>query len=404
MHKAPERFVHGYVAPGFEPVRQQFTDNFRTKSETGAALTIYYKNEKVVDIWGGYMDKKGTREWTENSLCLYFSATKGVAALCLAKLHNDGLLDYDQKVSTYWPAFAQNGKEHITVRQLLAHQAGLCLLDKKIPLSRMNDFDYVKSKLECAKPMWEPGSRNGYSAGLLGMYMRELSRLTDAKHRTVGQYLHDELVTPNSIEFYIGIPDTINSKRVATIELAGPVKRLFHLGQLPRAMRKKVINPSSLFMKSLSTIKGYNVNERATWLIEEPSGNGIGTARAVAYLYNLFIDPSNPLHLNDGTKNDLAAPAIVPPGGEADIVMGMDMYYNLGFMKGGKLSKYAVNNEVFGFGGASGSNAFADPTNHLAYCYLPNKMGLSVPDKRDMAIQNVTYKCISASEAANIKK
>jgi len=152
----PESVIKGYVAPGFEEVKEEYINNFIHRKENGSALTIYYKGEKVVDLWGGYRDALTNKEWEENTKVIVFSTTKGLAALCLATAHSNGWLDYDEKVSTYWPEFAQNGKEDITVKQLLAHEAGLCLVDEVFEIDDLADFDYIAEIMARQKPLWEP--------------------------------------------------------------------------------------------------------------------------------------------------------------------------------------------------------------------------------------------------------
>ena len=116
--------IHGQVSKGFEPVREAFAENFSRRKELGAACCVYHHGEKVVDLWGGIRNKATGEPWAEDTMVLVFSATKGFAAMTMALLHSRGLLDYDERVCTYWPEFAQNGKQNLTVRQLLAHKPG----------------------------------------------------------------------------------------------------------------------------------------------------------------------------------------------------------------------------------------------------------------------------------------
>ena len=125
--------IHGNVAPGFETVQTEFTRNFTERGELGAACTIYYRGDKVVDLWGGYRDPQKKLPWQEDTLVLVFSSTKGLAGLTMALAHSRGLFDYDAPIASYWPEFAQNGKGHITVRQLLAHEAGISSIDEPLP-------------------------------------------------------------------------------------------------------------------------------------------------------------------------------------------------------------------------------------------------------------------------------
>src|SRR5690242_1723166 len=126
--------VKGHMSHGFEAVGETFAENFLRRHELGGACCAYRRGEKVVDIWGGVRNKQTGEPWEGRTMVIVYSATKGLAAMTLAIAHSRGWLDYDERVSTYWPEFAQQGKERVTVRQLLAHQAGLYALD--VPLDR----------------------------------------------------------------------------------------------------------------------------------------------------------------------------------------------------------------------------------------------------------------------------
>ncbi len=117
--------AQGQVSHGFETVREAFADNFARRRELGGACCVYHRGEKVVDLWGGIRNKQTGEPWEQDTMVVVHSATKGLAAMTLAIAHSRGWLDYEERVCAYWPEFAQQGKERITVRQLLAHQAGL---------------------------------------------------------------------------------------------------------------------------------------------------------------------------------------------------------------------------------------------------------------------------------------
>lgn len=389
--------IGGFVKPGFEPVYHEFKKNFDDGKESGAVLCVYHKGEKIIDLWGGIPNKKTKSVWGEKTLVLYFSATKGVASLCIAKLHSEGKIDYDQRVAYYWEGFAKNGKENITVRQLLSHQSGLCLWDGSLSVSELADRDKLVEKLENAKPYWTPGDYSGYSAALVGHYMSELIRRIDEKHRSLGNYFQEELAQPLDVEFYIGLPDSIGDERIARIEMNNPLKRIFMLDKSPKALIKQMLNPSSLFFKSMTLVKGYNVNERETWRIEEPSGNGIGTAESLAKLYSVFSLGAKELGIQQATLAECTGTALNPQFSNVDKVMGIPLYYRNGFMKNGEGSTPFPNDSCYGFGGASGSMAFADPVNQVGYCYVPNKMGYDFPDSREGNIQKVLYECLATS-------
>src|SRR5687768_18235310 len=184
--------VQGTVAPGFEAVRTEFERNFRERKELGAACAVYYKGELVVDLWGGIRNIATGEPWEADTMVPVMSTTKGFSSMAVALAHSRGLLDYDEKVATYWPEFAQNGKENVTVRQLLGYQAGLCALDEPLTLEKLADPDFMAGVLAKQKPLWEPGTKQGYHAFSHGWYQSELIRRVDPKHRTVGKFFHEE--------------------------------------------------------------------------------------------------------------------------------------------------------------------------------------------------------------------
>lgn len=198
--------IHGEVAPGFEDVRVEFERNFAERGELGAACAVYHRGDKVVDLWGGIRDHRTGAPWEEDTMVLVFSTTKGMAGLATAVAHSRGLLDHDERVATYWPEFAQKGKGHITVRQLLSHQAGLAAIDEPIDVKKLADLDRMAEILARQAPAWEPGTRHGYHAFSLGWYENELIRRVDPGHRSLGQFFHQEIARPLGLEFYTACP------------------------------------------------------------------------------------------------------------------------------------------------------------------------------------------------------
>ncbi len=103
--------IEGYVSAGFDAVRDAFAENFSRRHELGGACCAYHRGEKVVDLWGGVRNKSTGEPWEEDTMVVVYSATKGLAAMTLAVAHSRGWLDYEERVCTYWPEFAQQGKE-----------------------------------------------------------------------------------------------------------------------------------------------------------------------------------------------------------------------------------------------------------------------------------------------------
>jgi CubicO group peptidase (beta-lactamase class C family) len=212
--------ISGFVKPGFEAVKQAFVENFTRRNELGATCCIYHQGEKVVDLWGGIRNRTTGEPWEEDTMVVVHSTTKGLSAMTIALAHSRGLLDYEERVCTYWPEFAQLGKEKVTIRQLLAHQAGLCALDAPVDRAVVANLDRLAVALAQQKPIWEPGTRQGYHAISLGFYEGELIRRVDPQRRSLGQFFQDEIASPLGLDFYIRLPEEIPNSRLATYYMA----------------------------------------------------------------------------------------------------------------------------------------------------------------------------------------
>ena len=390
--------IHGWIDPGFEDVLFEFQRNFRERAELGAAVAVYYRGRKVVDLWGGFRDRRSRAPWREDTMVVVFSTTKGLAAAALAVAHARGWLDYDAPVARYWPEFAAGGKGAITVRQLLGHEAGLVLLSPNPTVAQLRDLDALSAVLARQRPRWRPGTAHGYHLSTLGFYMNELVRRVDPGHRSLGRFFHEEIAAPLGAEFYIGLPDDIPFERVAHLEKLSPLDGLGNLGKLPWRMGTKMLWPWSTLVRSMSIPRGYDPNARASLAIELPSGNGVGTARAIAAVYGELATGGHRIGLDARTLAELEA---VPqqPGGARDRVMGIPTYFSLGFWKPSPGLDFGSSRRAFGSVGAGGSFAYADPDRQLSYAYVPNRLDYYVTDPRDLALRRTVDRCVARLEA-----
>ena len=180
---------HGLVLGGWEPVREAFADNLASGRDVGAGVAVYHRGQLVVDLRGGFFDRSRTAPYAHDTLQLVFSTTKGVTAIAVGMCVDRGLLDYDEKVSAYWPEFAAAGKGDITVSQLLSHQAGLFSVDAPVTLADALDWATITGRLAEQAPLWEPGTTHGYHAltygWLAGELVRDVARLHCAQNRAV---------------------------------------------------------------------------------------------------------------------------------------------------------------------------------------------------------------------------
>ena len=380
--------VHGSVSPGFERVRDVFVENFAKRHERGGACCAYYKGRKVVDLWGGVRNTVTGDPWEADTMVLVYSATKGLAAMTLAVAHARGWLDYDARVADYWPEFAQHGKERITVRQLIAHQAALFGFDEPVDRAVVADLDRLAGVMERQRPAWTPGTRQAYHAISLGFYEGELMRRIDPKHRTIGQFFQDEIASPLHADAYIRLPESIPNARLAT--LAAP-SRWAALLKLPLRLTFATMNRRSVVYRSLVANPGTGLPHDPVHIyargFEVPSGGGVASARGIARAYSAFAGGGE-LGLRQETLDLLAAPAIPPTHGFHDECMNGDVKFSLGFMKPSHFWPFGSTSS-FGAPGAGGSLGFADPATGLSYGYVTCQMGTTLTgDPRDVALRD----------------
>jgi len=386
--------VHGIVAPGFEEVHAEFERNFSERNEIGAAVTAYWRGERVVDLWGGRRTPDGNAPWTRDTMVPVMSTTKGLAAMTLALAHARGWLDYDAPVARYWPEFGQNGKADITVRQLLGHEAGLVVLDEAVTLETLRDLDALADILARQTPAWPPGTRHGYHTLTLGLYMQELIRRVDPQGRTLGQVFKDEIADPLGLEFYIGLPSHIPDERVARVKPLSPWRGLLALWYTPPAVTLKMIWPGTLLRRSFLETN-LDMNDRRSLEIELPAGNGVGTARSIARAYSVFAEGGMDLGLTEETVEQLTAPP--PTDRPVDEVLGVPSYFSLGFLRPGPDVFFGSSPRAFGAPGAGGSFAFADPDARIGYAYVMNRMDFYLADDpREKALRDALYRAIES--------
>lgn len=385
--------VEGHVNRGFEAVRDAFAENFTRRGELGGACCAYHRGEKVVDLWGGIRNRWTREPWLEDTMVVVHSASKGLAAMPLAIAHSRGWLDYEQPVCTYWPEFGQQGKARITVRQLLAHQAGLFAIDEPVDRAIVADLDRLAVVLARQKPAWPPGARQAYHALTLGFYEGELLRRIDPQRRSLGQFFQDEIASVLGENVYVRLPETVLNSQLATIAPPRPLEMLFGF---PLRFTIEALNPRSNIHRALEVNPGTGIyfDEQRIYArnLEVPSGGAVGTARGIAHAYGVFANGGREFGLRQETLDLLAAPAVPPARGFYDeCLKGDGVQFSLGFMKSTLVWPFG-SPRSFGSPGAGGSLGFADPTAGIGYGYVTSQMGTSLTgDPRDVALRDALY-------------
>ena len=398
--------IDGEISPGFEKVKEEFAKNFTDRDDLGAAFSLYFKGEKVVDLWGGLADAESSKPWAEDSLQLIFSSTKGAAALCALILGQRGQLDFNAPVAEYWPEFAQAGKEAITVAMIMSHQGGLPHIP---PLSFAESLtlDAPINALEKQQPAWEPGTAHGYHPGTYGWLIGEVIRRVSGK--TPGTFMADEVSTPLGLDFWIGLPES-EEHRMTTVQAVDP--RFDPQGDpdtMTEAQRQMIAasqDPQSLLSLSMSVLPiETDPNSYAFHAQEQPAGNGITDARSLAKMYASMIgDGVDGIRLlNDDTirmaTTELASGIDKVVAVPTRFGMGFTLNNTIppGFSEFSSLSGSLGSEGAFGHSGAGGSLGFADPTLDFAFAYVMNQMHMVAggDDPRTLSLIKAVHESIA---------
>jgi CubicO group peptidase (beta-lactamase class C family) len=353
--------LHGACDPAFAHVAEAFAANFSERQEIGAAVCVYADGEKVVDLWGGLADPATRRPWAEDTLVCMMSVGKGMAALCIHRLVERGLIDLTAPVARYWPGFAQAGKDAITVAQVLGGKSGVLFADSAPPNSVM-DWTTMVEAIERQPPAWPAGSRGAYQSMTMGFMLGELVRRVDG--RLLNTFFQEEVAAPLGVEYVWGLDDAQDA-RVAPIigNAAHHTVQAFAdpSTNLGRAWHMRPVGP-----------RFYNTDAFRRGVL--PSSNGHGNARSVARIYAALAGGGR---LGDVTLLSSGEIEIARTLQWDEICAMTERHYRyaLGFfLNTPDLVPMGDNPRAFGHPGAGGALGFADPERGLAFAYSPNFM------------------------------
>ncbi|WP_416483186.1 serine hydrolase domain-containing protein [Streptomyces sp. CL12] len=375
--------VNGTVAEGFEPVREAFAANFALLGEHGAAVAVYRDGRRVVDLWAGTRDVDGTAPWESGTAQIVRSATKGVVAAGLLLLHQRGELDLDAPVGTYWPEYKAAGKERTLVRHLLAHRAGVPVLDRPLTPAEAADPDLGAAAVAAQAPVWEPGTDHGYHAQTYSWLTGELVRRVTG--RPVGEWLADEIAGTVGADLWLGLPEAERGRvgRVGDIEApqsAGALKL-----RPKRSVSAAYADPDSLTRRAFAAITPLpDENDPAYRAAALPASNGIATADGLARVYaSLIGEVDGGVRLFRPETVELAR---AEQSAGPDRVLVVATRFGLGHMLHGSASPL-LSPGSFGHPGRGGALAFADPESGVAFGYVTNGFRKSVTaDPRAQAL------------------
>lgn len=366
-------------SPGhLDAVTRWFDDNFLSRGELGASVSIWQSGVEILSLAQGHADRSQSRPWTSETLVPVWSATKGPAAVCALMAMAEASLPIDALVTEIWPEFATGGKANVSFAHLFSHTAGLCALNDRVSIL---DYEAVIQALEHQPPLWEPGTKQGYHARTFGFLMDEVVRRVIGA-ASLGEFFREALGSPMGLDFWIGLPSAQHG-RVATVY---PGKISIADGDRP--FLKAFSTSGSLTQRTFSSPLGLNAvqdfNQPETWQRGFASMGGVGSASGLGKFYAMLaqggvwggrqIVPADVIRLLSGTLSE-----------QEDLVLCTPITFGAGVMKDplqtdpalppGKLRcHYGPSLQAFGHPGAGGCLAFADPENQISFAYTMNQM------------------------------
>ncbi|MDQ6860582.1 MAG: beta-lactamase family protein [Verrucomicrobiota bacterium] len=357
-------------------------ENFHSLGELGAAVSVWQHCEPVIELHGGFRDAHREKSWTDDTIVLFWSATKGLGAACLLHVLQEEGVALERRVAEFWPEFAGGGKGDITIAQLMSHQAGLSALDERVDIQ---DYASVIHALERQSPLWPPGTAHGYHARTFGFLLDELvRRLTSA---SIGAYWRRVFAEAMSLDIWIGLPE-VENERIATIYAAKAGKP-----PQPEEFYRELATPGTLVRKTFSSPGGLQavsaMNQPANRALSLVSLGGIGSASSLAKFYAMLANGGDG-YFSEETLRQMRTTLTA----SVDRIFQIPTAFSAGFMQNalGAPQIFGPSASAFGHPGAGGSNAFADPENGISFAYVMNQMEQSVlPNEKSLRLVRAIY-------------
>ena len=387
--------INGHCAPEFESVRRQFERNFAERGEVGAAVAAWVDGELVVDLWGGCRDAEGRQPWQRDTLASVYSGSKGLTSTCIHLLAERGQIDLDAPVASYWPEFAQAGKDAITVAMVMSHRSGVIGPAKPMRAADVLDWDAVCAQLAAATPWWPPGTAQGYHMVSFGFILGELvRRITGC---TLGTFLREEIAAPLSADLHIGLPSR-DHDRCAVMVNKPHIRDVLAAGGAPEQPTSLADHGKAGLAVAMGFIPDDELGSESIdrWRAAEfPATNAHVSAVGMATFYHAMAQEKI-------VSRELMDLCRTSQGGLAtDVVLGPRVADH-GWGIGSMLNQRGVagpNTGIFGHGGSGGSYAFVDLEHRIGYAYVMNRFDATKAnaDPRSVALSDEVYAALDVT-------
>jgi CubicO group peptidase (beta-lactamase class C family) len=354
-----------FIKNQFQPVADKFFALTAEQPYGGASLCIYQNGAPVLDIWAG--EARPGVAWQEDTKSVVFSTSKGLLSILMHRLIEQEVINPDEKVSTYWPEFANNGKENITVAMIMRHRSGLSAVREDLTLADLQEMERIEGALARQKPIWEPDTGYLYHAGTIGQLLGKI--IYNVTGKRVNQFLQEEIASPLNVEAYFGTPASIENEiaHLKSDDMPIDIEYEFESGLY---WNKRAMTYGKAFTGYVDDfIGGYN--DPAVHALEHAGAGGISNARSVAKIYSAVVHETDGVRLlSDAAIRD----AIARPNSGPNVFGDPAPYpvHSLGFIIANPEHSPVLSNTTFGHDGLGGQQGFADLNHRIGFSYTTN--------------------------------
>ena len=367
-----------FTKAGFEDTEKAFIANFEEELELGAQFCAYRNGELLVDLKGGWTDRQKQNIVTDQSLFSVYSSGKAMAAIAIAFLVDQDKIGYDQQLTTFWPEFGQNGKDTLTIGQVMSHQAGLSgISNPNWTADDWYDWDKTCAELAGQDPLFTPGTACGYHPITFGFLAGEITKRVDG--RSLGKILREEFCKDNNTDVWIGLPESEHTRCAKMIKPKSPPE----LGEITDLKRLTFLSKGSAPRGNLSQ-----------WRQAEFAGSNCqATAKGLARMMQIVIDGKidDTVYLAQDAVEKLRLPRI---SGQ-NLILPFKTTYAAGLLLNSPNFFYGPNAQTLGHSGWGGSCVFADPITGIHGAYVMNVQNSALlGDSRPRRIIDALYECL----------
>lgn len=353
------------IDPKFEPVAEKFFTLTDAQLHGGASLAVYQNGRPVIDIWAG--QARPGIEWKENTKSVIFSSSKGLLSILCHRLIESGLLNPDEKVAAYWPEFAENGKENITVAMIMRHRSGLSAVREDLTLEDLENIHRVENALARQIPIWEPDSGYLYHAGTIGQLLGKI--IFNITGKRVGALLQDEISGPLAVDAYFGGVAELESDIALLKSDDAPIDLEYDF-ESKEYWNRRAMTYGKAFTGHVDDLQG-GYNDPRIHALEHAGVGGISNARAIAKIYSSVVYETEGIRLleDESIENAMARPNSGP-----NIFSDPPPYpiHSLGFIVANPAHSPVLSMKTFGHDGLGGQQGFGDLEHRIGFGYVTN--------------------------------